>query len=80
MHAVLQVGKKTYDINGSRARERADCECQSAGEVPDWIALPPERGRLKSVLPFLANGKDIGCYGSIAANVCAHLKEIEHRL
>lgn len=79
-HAVLQVGKKTYDINGSRARERADCDCESAGEMADWIELPAERGRFKSVLPFLANGKDIGCHGSVAANVCAHLKDIEHRL
>ena len=79
-HAVLQVGKKTYDINGSRARERADCECELAGEVADWIELPPERGRFKSVLPFLANGKDVGWHGSIAANVCARFKEIEHGL
>jgi hypothetical protein len=79
-HAVLQAGTKTYDIDGSRARERADYECESAGEAAEWIELPPERGRLKSVLPFLANGKDIGWHGSITTKVCARFKEIEHGL
>jgi hypothetical protein len=79
-YAVLRVGKKTYDINGSRARERADCECSSAGDAPEWIELPPERGRFKSVLPFLENGKDLDRPGSIAANVCARFKDIEQRL
>lgn len=79
-HAVLKVGKKTYDINGSRAMERADHECESVGEVAEWIELPPERGRLKAVLPFLANGNEVGCYAGIASNVCARFKHIEHGL
>lgn len=58
-HAVLKVGKKTYDFHGSRAWERADDECKAAGEVADWVELPAERVRFKSMLPFLANGKDI---------------------
>jgi hypothetical protein len=56
-YAVLRVGKKTYDINGSRARERADCERSSAGEAPEWIELPPERVASKVCYRFLKMGR-----------------------